>query len=199
MIVNATGAWVDETLARLHVPARRMMGGTKGSHLFTFNPRLKQLLAGDGIYAEARDGRPIFITPLAECVLIGTTDERFEGPPEKALATDAERDYLLEPVNTILPDAALTAADVDFHYSAVRPLPYVDASTPAAITRRHAIVQRARRAIADDFVGRRQADHDAFAGRKCGRGRARETEHAGDRNSRETPIHAVGAFSAGTA
>ncbi len=141
MIVNATGAWVDETLERLHVPARRLMGGTKGSHLFTFNSRLRGLLAGDGIYAEARDGRPIFITPLGDCVLIGTTDELFEGPPEDAVATDAERDYLLGSVNAILPDATLSAADVDFHTSAVRPLPYVDASTPASITRRHAIVE----------------------------------------------------------
>jgi glycerol-3-phosphate dehydrogenase len=142
MIVNATGAWVDETLKRLRVPSKRLMGGTKGSHLFTFNPRLKQLLGDDGIYAEASDGRPIFITPLADTVLIGTTDERFEGPPEEAAMTERERDYLLEAVNDILTGARLTPDDVDFHYSAVRPLPCVDARSTAAISRRHAIVQQ---------------------------------------------------------
>jgi glycerol-3-phosphate dehydrogenase len=141
MIVNATGAWVDETLKRLCVPSKRLMGGTKGSHLFTFNPRLREVLGDDGIYAEASDGRPIFITPLADTVLIGTTDERFEGPPEEAAMTERERDYLLESVNAILPAAKLTPDDVDFHYSAVRPLPYVDARCTAAITRRHAIVK----------------------------------------------------------
>jgi glycerol-3-phosphate dehydrogenase len=141
MIVNATGAWVDETLQRLHVPSPRLMGGTKGSHLFTFNQRLRELLGEDGIYAEARDGRPIFITPLADTVLVGTTDERFEGSPEEAVATEPELNYLLDSVNAILPDAALTPDDVDFHYSAVRPLPYVSSATPGAITRRHAIVK----------------------------------------------------------
>ncbi len=73
-IVNATGAWVDETFARLHVPWQRLMGGTKGSHLFTFNARLRAALGSEGVYAEAADGRPIFVTPLADTVLIGTTD-----------------------------------------------------------------------------------------------------------------------------
>ncbi len=87
-------------------------------------------------------GGRFFTLPLGDCVLIGTTDEPFEGPPQDALATDAERDYLLASVNAILPEAALTAADVDFHTCAVRPLPYVDASTPGSITRRHAIVEQ---------------------------------------------------------
>jgi glycerol-3-phosphate dehydrogenase len=140
LIVNATGAWVDETLARLHVPSDRLMGGTKGSHLFTFSPRLRQSLAGQGIYAEAPDGRPIFITPLGDTILIGTTDESFDGPPEKAIATHAEIDYLLGAVNRIVPEASLEQTDINFHCSAVRPLPYVNAALTAAITRRHWLV-----------------------------------------------------------
>jgi len=146
-IINATGAWVDETLKRLHVASERLIGGTKGTHAFTFNPRLREALAGQGIYAEARDGRPIFITPLAESVLIGTTDDPFQGPPERALATPNELDYLLASVNAILPDVHLTIADVDFHYSAVRPLPYVHADRPAAITRRHALVKHDKASV----------------------------------------------------
>jgi glycerol-3-phosphate dehydrogenase len=144
LIVNATGAWVDETLQRLDIPAQRLMGGTKGSHLFSFSPKLKQQLNGDqGIYAEARDGRPIFITPLADTVLIGTTDVKFDGPPETARATEEEIQYLIDSVNHILPNAQLTESDIAFHYSAVRPLPYVDARTTAAITRRHQFVEHA--------------------------------------------------------
>src|SRR5205823_3235270 len=89
-------------------------GGTKGSHLFTFSARLRAALGGQGIYAEASDGRPIFITLLADTILIGTTDEPFEGLPENALATNSERDYLLHSVNAILPDVELTPDDVDF-------------------------------------------------------------------------------------
>ncbi len=140
-IINATGAWVDQSLRRLHVDSRRLMGGTKGSHLFTFSQRLRDALGGEAIYAEAPDGRPVFITPLADAVLVGTTDEPFEGPPETAQATQKEIDYLLGAVDMVLPGVELRASDVDFHYSAVRPLPYVHASAPAAITRRHALVR----------------------------------------------------------
>jgi glycerol-3-phosphate dehydrogenase len=141
LIVNATGAWVDETLQALHVPSERLMGGTKGSHLFSFSPRLKEQLAGQGIYAEASDGRPIFITPLADTVLIGTTDMPFEGDPRTAQATDGEIEYLIQSVNRILPGARLEPSDINFHYSAVRPLPYVHARTTGAITRRHFFVE----------------------------------------------------------
>ncbi len=141
LIVNATGAWVDETLAQLHVPAERLMGGTKGSHLFSFSARLKEQLAGQGIYAEARDGRPIFVTPLADTVLIGTTDMPFDGTPETAQATEQEIRYLLDSTNAILPGARLEPVDVNFHYSAVRPLPYAHARTTGAITRRHFFVE----------------------------------------------------------
>lgn len=141
VIVNATGAWVDETLAQLHVPSQRLTGGTMGSHLFTYHPRLLELLGGQGIYAEARDGRPIFITPLDTTVLIGTTDLPFYDSPEQAIASQSEIEYLLDAVNSIVPSARLQKDDVAFHYSAVRPLPYVNASSPAAITRRHALVR----------------------------------------------------------
>lgn len=141
LIVNATGAWVDETLESLHVPSQRLMGGTKGSHFFTFNQRLRDQLGGQGIYAEASDMRPVFITPLDRAVLIGTTDVSFDGPPEQALATDGELEYLLDAVNTMLPEARLELSDVDFHYSAVRPLPFTQAKSTAAITRRHFLVR----------------------------------------------------------
>jgi len=141
MIVNATGAWVDETLARLEVPAAKLMGGTLGSHVFTFNDNLRALLGTRGIYAEAGDGRPIFITPLADCVLIGTTDKPFDGSPDDARTSDAEIDYLIDSVNQIVSGARLERNDIAFHYCAVRPLPRSDASTPGAITRRHAVVK----------------------------------------------------------
>src|SRR5690606_1918904 len=78
-----------------------------------------------------------------ETVLIGTTDVKFDGPPESAHATDEEIGYLIDSTNEILPGAKLERSDIAFHYSAVRPLPYVDAKTTAAITRRHSFVEHA--------------------------------------------------------
>ncbi len=141
-LVNATGAWVDLTLQRLQIPSKRLMGPTKGTHCFSACPRLREALAGQGVYGEASDGRPIFITPLGSTVLIGTTDDPFEAPPEDAIATTSEVDYLIQAVNAMLPSVRLTRQEIDFHYSGVRPLPYVDATTPGAVTRRHGIVHQ---------------------------------------------------------
>lgn len=136
-IVNATGAWVDLTLRRLHVQAPTLMGGTKGSHFVTHHEGLRHTLAGRGIYAEAPDGRPVFVLPLGDAVLVGTTDEPFAGDPADAVCSSRELDYLLATVNEIFPQFALTAEDVELEYSGVRPLPASGDAAPASITRRH--------------------------------------------------------------
>jgi glycerol-3-phosphate dehydrogenase len=138
-IVNATGSWVDATLISLGISETRLMGGTKGSHIITFHPGLKQWLQGCGMYVEASDGRPVFILPWHTGTLIGTTDVPYEGPPEQARASEAERTYLLDAVNQVFAAGQLDHEDVALHYAGVRPLPYADSSSPAAITRRHGL------------------------------------------------------------
>jgi glycerol-3-phosphate dehydrogenase len=113
------------------------MGGTKGSHFLTSHAGLSNALSGRGVYAEASDGRPIFLLPLGESSLVGTTDIPFQGDPGHAAATEAELDYLVGAVDRVFPQLHFSRIDIDWHYSGVRPLPHCDASTPAAITRRH--------------------------------------------------------------
>ena len=146
-IINATGAWVDETLRRLHVDCRRLIAGTKGSHLFTRHPRLREALGSDGVYAEAADGRPVFLLPFLDGTLVGTTDLRFEGEPREAVASDAELDYLVEAVNAVVPGVELSRGDVALHYSGVRPLPHTDDPSTAAVTRRHWLEEHAGAAV----------------------------------------------------
>jgi len=136
-VINATGAWVDYTLRRLNVEEKRLIGGTKGSHFLTFHPGAREALDGRGVYAEAGDGRPVFMLPLGDAVLVGTTDIPFEGDPTEAVATEEEIEYLISAFHEVLPDVGLTRRDVDFHYCGVRPLPYVEESAPAGVTRRH--------------------------------------------------------------
>jgi glycerol-3-phosphate dehydrogenase len=147
VVMNATGAWVDGALAQLGVSSQRLIGGTKGSHFLTNHARLKDLLSGRGVYAEAADGRPVFILPLGQQALIGTTDVPFEGDPREAVATEEELDYLLAAANQVFPDVKLSREDVDWHYAGVRPLPYVDRSVPASITRRHWLHEHAEAAL----------------------------------------------------
>ncbi|MBW3599197.1 MAG: glycerol-3-phosphate dehydrogenase/oxidase [Planctomycetes bacterium] len=136
-VINATGAWVDHTLTRLHVASPRLMGGTKGSHIVTHQPAIREALGESGVYAEADDGRPVFLLPFGDAALIGTTDLPYDRPPETAVATEAEIAYLLDAANDVFPQAALAREDVTMHYSGVRPLPFAEAETPGAVTRRH--------------------------------------------------------------
>lgn len=163
-IVNATGAWVDRTLGEL-LPAgggaeeraqsgdqqsgepltgQRLIGGTKGSHLLVDHAGLREALGGRGVYAEAADGRPVFVLPFgARLVLVGTTDIPFAGDPSTARTDDDEIEYLVAAVRLLFPAVAPSRGDVVQHYCGVRPLPArrVDGPTPAGITRRHMLVR----------------------------------------------------------
>ena len=136
-IVNATGAWGDLTLGDLRIPSPQLFGGTKGSHIITRQPGLVAALGGDAIYAEAADGRLVFVLPFGESVLIGTTDEPITESPEVVVATPEDVSYLVGMVNVVFSDVRLTVADVDAHYCGVRPLPNVNAARAGAIPRGH--------------------------------------------------------------
>lgn len=140
-VINCAGAWVDEALHGLQIESPRCMGGTKGSHLVTFHPALQSALGGQAIYAEAPDGRPLFLLPFLGGVLVGTTDLRFEGSPAGAVADDNEVAYLLEAIRGIFPSAGLDEGDIEAVYCGVRPLPYSPKGGAASITRRHWTMQ----------------------------------------------------------
>ena len=139
VVVNATGAWGDRTLETLGLKERQLFAGTKGSHLFTNHPPLVAALNGNGIYAEANDGRLIFILPCSGGVLIGTTDEPFEDDPDDAVATPDDVDYLLQMVAEVFPNVGLTNNHVSMHHAGVRPLPKSDGGPAAAVPRGHSI------------------------------------------------------------
>ena len=136
-VVNAAGPWVDRVLAVSPKPTRRLIGGTKGSHIivgrFEGAPR-------DAFYVEAAaDGRPFFIIPWNDQYLIGTTDIRYREDLDHIRASETEVDYLLDETNRVFPNASLSREDIHYAYAGVRPLPYKEAGPESAITRRHII------------------------------------------------------------
>jgi glycerol-3-phosphate dehydrogenase len=138
LTVNVAGPWVDQLIgAALDIPAARLIGGTKGSHLvvseFTGAPT-------DALYVEAsEDGRPFFIIPWNGQYLIGTTDLRYDGDLDYVEASEAEIDYLLRETNLVIPQAHLTRANILYTYAGVRPLAYAARAEEKGITRRHFI------------------------------------------------------------
>jgi glycerol-3-phosphate dehydrogenase len=145
IVINATGAWGDATLADWNVGSQKLFGGTKGSHFVTSKPELRAAIGANGVYAEANDGRLVFILPFGETqTLVGTTDEPFDARPETAVAEPREIEYLIELVNAVVPSARLTTADVLLTCSGVRPLPFGRDDSPSSIPRGHWIDENTR-------------------------------------------------------
>jgi glycerol-3-phosphate dehydrogenase len=141
VVINAAGPWIDLVLDRASVASPKLIGGTKGSHIvvppFSGAP-------GNAIYLEARsDRRPFFIIPWNGKYLIGTTDVRFEGDPDRVRCEPWEIDYLLSETNLALPGAHLTRDSILYTYSGVRPLPLTEDKDEQSITRRHFIREHA--------------------------------------------------------
>jgi glycerol-3-phosphate dehydrogenase len=167
LIVNATGAWGDLTRRQLGLASHDLFGGTKGSHLITYHAGLRDALQGQAVYAEADDGRLVFVLPFGDGVLVGTTDETFTASPETATVTEAERDYLLRMVQQVFA-LTLTAADIAVQYSGVRPLPKQAVGANAAVSRDHAVVWEAHREIpVATLVGGKLTTWRAFAEDVC--------------------------------
>lgn len=137
VVVNAAGPWVDKVLSRASQEGPRLIGGTRGSHL-TVGPFRGAPTTGVH-YEAASDGRAILVLPLPDGnYLIGSTDIFFEGDPADAVMTDEEITYLLNEVNTLIPQAGLKAGSVLHTVSGVRPLPHSpDAKSAAEVSRNH--------------------------------------------------------------
>jgi glycerol-3-phosphate dehydrogenase len=159
LIVNAAGPWVDEVLGPIQ--HTRLIGGTKGSHIvvppFAGAPPV-------GVYVEAgADHRPFFILPWNELLLIGTTDERYEGDPGAADIDARERAYLANETERVFPGAAGLVGRVLYTHTGVRPLPHQPRGAEGAITRRHVIRRhRAARGLYS-IVGGKLTTHRALA------------------------------------
>ena len=131
-LVNAAGPWAAGLARRANRGARhRTLRLVKGSHIVV--PRLFE--HGSAYLFQHADGRVVFAIPYEEAfTLVGTTDVDFEGDPGAAAIGDGETRYLCELANRYF-QRQLTAHDVVWSYSGVRPLLEDAAGSAAAATR----------------------------------------------------------------
>src|SRR5579863_2629825 len=134
-IVNCTGPWADRICQRSSVrTSKPMLGGVRGSHIVL--PRFSAA-PSVALYTEAADGRPVFVLPWNEQVLVGTTEVPDTGDPARTAPSNEEIEYLLRTVTKLFPKANLSAHDIKYAFAGVRPLPNSPANKPSAVTRRH--------------------------------------------------------------
>ncbi len=134
-VVNCTGPWVDRVCRRFSLKtAKPLLGGVRGSHL------VLRRFAGapaTALYTEAADGRPIFVLPWNEQILVGTTEVADTDDPATATPSGDEVQYLLQAVTRLFPKAQLSSRDIHYTFAGIRPLPYAPDSKLSAVTRRH--------------------------------------------------------------
>lgn len=163
MLVNAAGPWVGTVLhdtLRLATPERVRL--VRGSHIVT-----RQLFDhGKCYFFQGTDGRIIFAIPYeTDFTLIGTTDMEAADPDERPVCTAEEQAYLLAFASQYFRDP-VTADDILWTYSGVRPL-YDDGASSATAATRDYVLRFNRRAgapVLNVFGGkittyRRLAEH----------------------------------------
>lgn len=134
-ILNCTGPWADRICQRSAVrTSKPMLGGVRGSHIV-----LSQFSGAPSaaLYTEAADGRPVFVLPWNEQVLVGTTEVPDTGDPGRTEPSSEEIEYLLRTVAKLFPKAKLSAHDIKYTFAGVRPLPNSPGNKASAVTRRH--------------------------------------------------------------
>ena len=131
-LVNAGGPWVEDIIRNVtRINSTEGVRLVRGSHIVT-----KKLYDHDRCYFfQGEDGRIIFAIPYEQdFTLIGTTDQDHPGKPSEAVCTPAERDYLCAFASKYFAKP-VTAADVVWTYSGVRPLYNDGAKSATAATR----------------------------------------------------------------
>jgi glycerol-3-phosphate dehydrogenase len=147
-ILNATGAWIDETCRRTGDESGPHLQPTKGVHIIVGGRGLRSAL----LLLHPRDGRVFFVIPWGRTVLhngqapgpvntlIGTTDtESPEGPDSLAVGLH-EIEYLLEGFNHYF-DPPLGENDVISSFAALRPLIWQRKGSPSARTREYRVFE----------------------------------------------------------
>ncbi len=131
-LVNVGGPWVEDIIRNVaRINSTEGVRLVRGSHIVT-----KKLYDHDRCYFfQGEDGRIIFAIPYEQdFTLIGTTDKDHQGPPGDPHCTDEERDYLCAFASQYFAKP-VTAADVVWTYSGVRPLYNDGAKSATAATR----------------------------------------------------------------
>ena len=132
VVVNASGVWTDAIRERLGLTSRRIRP-SRGIHLILPQDRLPIRAAVTLLSPD--DGRPVFLIPHPEGILLGTTDHYYDGDLDDPRSTNDEVDYLLRAAVTAFPDRHLDRGDVRGTFAGLRPILDTHADDPSEASR----------------------------------------------------------------
>ena len=137
-VVNASGPWIDRILDSLGRPTGVGVDRSKGVHVLT-RPLGGPHRVTDAVFARARSGRHVIVSPWMGKSFIGPTDTPM-GDDEPVETTGADVDLILDTVNSTMNagEPRLTPDDVELATVGVRPLIRTDDSDGTySASRRH--------------------------------------------------------------
>lgn len=120
VVVNTTGAWVDELLSSATAGESRLV--TKATGTFVVLRRFEGAPNEAVFFESGSDGRPLIMVPWLGNILVGTTDRVIKGPVSAARAEAQDVDYIFSALRDNF-EAEVDRNDILYTYSGVRPLP----------------------------------------------------------------------------
>lgn len=135
-VINATGAWTEETEAMSGSGGLKVLA-SKGIHIVVPRDRIEGSV---GLILQTEKS-VLFVIPWSRYWIIGTTDTPYTEDLTHPVPTAADIDYVLEHANAILADP-LTRDDIVGTFAGLRPLlqPGTKAGTSSAkVSREHTV------------------------------------------------------------
>ena len=136
--VNATGPWLDRTIAPVRRDPKPLLRLTKGTHIVT--PRATE--RAHVLFAKS-DGRLFFVLPWLDGTIVGTTDTDYSGDPADAAASEEDVRYLQTEARRAFPNAPFE--EIHYTYAGVRALVREEGVSEGEVSRKHALFDHERR------------------------------------------------------
>jgi glycerol-3-phosphate dehydrogenase len=132
LVVNATGVWTDAVRDRFGLAGQRMRP-SRGVHLILAPDRLP--ITAAVTFPAPDDGRPVFMIPHPEGILVGTTDIYHEQGLDDPRPTVADVNYLLRAAAAAFPQKPPTRDEIRGTFAGLRPILDTHADDPSEASR----------------------------------------------------------------
>ena len=130
-VINASGPWVDEVRRLADPGARPSVRLSKGAHAVV---ELGESWSA-AVAAPLAGGRVQFANPWEGMLLVGTTDEPYDGDPSKVAATERDIEQVVAEARTGLVDEIVTRETIRFTFAGLRVLPLGEGSATQSARR----------------------------------------------------------------
>ena len=119
MVLNLTGAWIDELVHKVDSTVAPRCNGIRGAHIAL---RLPPEFSGWGLFLFNRIREPMYCLPMNDFHYVGLTRRCHTDAARDVAASDDEIDWLIGEVNHALPRLGITRQDILFSWAGINPL-----------------------------------------------------------------------------